>query len=157
MDQKAIEARVEQIISPVLDQDSIELVDVTCRLDRGRWVLGIFIDKPGGVNIDDCADVSRKIGDLIDIEDIVSQRYVLEVSSPGLDRVLKKDKDFQKFSGRKIKLKTHQAQNGRRNFKGKIVRCEQGIVELEDEEGRVFRFPLTDIEKARLEIEEKLF
>ena len=153
MDQKTIEAKIEQIITPVLVEDDIELVDVTCRLEKGRWVLGIFIDKPGGVNIDDCAAVSRKIGDLIDIEDIVSQRYVLEVSSPGLDRVLKKDKDFQRFSGRKIKLKTHRAQNGRRNFKGKIVRCEQGIVELEDGEGRVFSFPLTDIEKARLEID----
>ncbi len=156
MDQKTIEARIEQIISPVLEEEFIELVDVACRLERGRWVMGIFIDKPDGVNIDDCAAVSRKIGDLIDIEDIVTQRYVLEVSSPGLDRVLKKEKDFLKFSGRKIKLKTHQAQNGRRNFKGKIVRCEQGIVELEDEEGRVFCFPLTDIEKARLEIEDKL-
>ena len=156
MNSKAVQSEVEAIIAPLLEDDGVEVVDVICQQERGRWVLRVFIDKPGGVNVDDCAEASRKIGDIIDIEDIISFRYVLEVSSPGLDRVLKKEADFKRFSGRKARLKIREAKKGRKNFKGKIIGCNQGRVELEDSQGTLFSFSLTDIEKARLEIEADL-
>ncbi len=156
MNSKAVQTEVEEIITPLLAEDGIEVVDVICQLEGGRWVLRVFIDKPDSVNLDDCAYVSRKIGDIIDFEEIIPHRYVLEVSSPGLNRVLKKETDFQKFSGKKVKIKIHEAKEGRKNYKGKIIKCEQGIVKIEDTHGNLFSFPLIDIDKARLEIETDL-
>ena len=116
----------------------------------------MFIDKPGGVSLDDCAFISHQIEDLIEVEDVIPQRYFLEVSSPGLDRVLKKEADFQRFSGEKARVKTREALDGRRNFKGRILRCEQGVLEMEDTEGQRFTFSLREIEKARLEYSGKI-
>ncbi len=156
MNSEAVQTQVEEIITPLLANDAVEVVDVTCQREGGRWVLRVFIDKPDGVNLDDCAHVSRKIGDIIDIEEIIPHRYVLEVSSPGLNRVLKKETDFQKFSGKKVKLKIREAKKGRKNFKGRIVQCEDGILEFESTQGDLYSFSLTNIEKARLEIEPDL-
>jgi ribosome maturation factor RimP len=129
----------------------MDLVDVTYRLEAGRWVLRVFIDKPGGVNINDCALISRQIEDVIEVEEIVPHRYVLEVSSPGLDRVLKREIDFQRFCGEKVRVKTREPLDGRRNFKGRILRCERGVLELESTEGDRFAFRLDEIEQARLD------
>lgn len=151
MDRKTVERETQELIHPILVRNGMELVDVTFHLEAGRWVLRVFIDKPGGVSLDDCAHISHQIEDLIEVEDVIPQRYFLEVSSPGLDRVLKKESDFQRFCGEKVRVRTHEALNGRRNFKGRIVRCEQGILELEDMDGERFEFSLDGIEKARLD------
>ena len=151
MNPKIIEGNVEDLVGPILARSQMELVDVTYRLETGRWVLRVFIDKAGGVNVGDCEFISHQIEDLIEMEELVPQRYVLEVSSPGLDRVLKKEIDFQRFCGEKARVKTREASAGRRNFKGRIVRCEQGVLELEDTEGERFEFSLDEIEKARLD------
>jgi ribosome maturation factor RimP len=156
MDRKRVERDVERLISPILARNQMELVDVTYRLEGGRWVLRVFMDKPGGVNLQDCAFISHQIEDLIEVEDIIPQRYFLEVSSPGLDRVLKKEADFQRFCGEMAKVKTRDAVEGRRNFKARILRCEQGVLEVEDTEGRRFAFSLDEIEKARLEFNGKI-
>jgi len=156
MDRKAIEGGIEDLITPVLARNEVELVDVNYRLEGGRWVLRVFIDKPGGVNLQDCQSVSHQIEDLIEVEDLIPQRYFLEVSSPGLDRVLKKEADFKRFCGEMAKIKTREAVVGRRNYKGRIVRCEQGVVVLEDKEGRRFEFSLDDIGTARLEFSGKI-
>jgi ribosome maturation factor RimP len=156
MDRKSVQRDIEDLIQPVLARNRMELVDVLYRLEARRWVLRIFIDKPGGVNLDDCAFISHQIEDLIEVEDVIPQRYFLEVSSPGLDRVLKKEADFQRFCGQKARVKTREALAGRRNFKGRIIRCEQGVLELEDSEGRRFAFCLQEIEKARLEYSGKI-
>jgi ribosome maturation factor RimP len=156
MDRKRIERHVEDLIGPVLERNGVEIVDVTYRFEEGRWVLRVFIDKPGGVNLQDCAFVSHQIEDLIEVEDIIAQRHFLEVSSPGLDRVLKREADFQRYCGEKAKVRTREALAGRRNFKGRIVRCEQGVLELEDNEGKRFRFSVGEIEQARLEFSGKI-
>jgi ribosome maturation factor RimP len=156
MDRKAIEHDIEDLISPILARNDMELVDVTYLLEGGRWVLRVFIDKVGGVNLRDCAFISHQIEDLIEVEDMIPQRYFLEVSSPGLDRVLKKEADFQRFCGEMAKVKTREAVAGRRNFKGRIVRCEHGVISLEDREGKRFEFSLDAIEKARLEFNGKI-
>ena len=156
MNHKAVEREVENLIGPVLVRNRMELVDVMYRLEAGRWVLRVFIDKVGGVNVDDCAFLSHQIEDLIEVEEVIPQRYFLEVSSPGLDRVLKKEGDFQRFCGEKARVKTREPLDGRRNFKGRIVRCDQGVLELEDGEGERFKFSLDEIEKARLEYSGKV-
>ena len=148
-----IPRRVEEIILPIVEQEQFEIVDVEFKVERGRWVLRVYIDKPGGVTIDDCADVSHKIEDVIEVKGVVPHRYVLEVSSPGLDRPLKGEGDFERFSGRRARIRTMESMEGRRNFTGRILGCSEGIVELEDSEGRVQRLPIVKIEKARLEIE----
>lgn len=153
MKSRAVEKAVAERIAPVLEQDLIELVDVVYRFENGRWVLRVYIDQLEGVNLDECARVSRGIEDLIEIDGVIPQRYCLEVSSPGLDRVLNKEADFLRFSGKMAKVVLHEPLEGRRNFKGRIVGCESEIVELEDSQGNLCRLPLREIKRARLEIE----
>lgn len=145
--------RISDLIEPVLEHERFELVDVVFRSESGRWVLRVFIDKPQGVNLEDCASISRRIGDVIDVEDIIPHGYSLEVSSPGLDRVLKKERDFQRFAGRTAKIVMKESREGRKNFKGIIVGCSDGVVQLEDGQGGIFRLDLNDMMKANLEIE----
>ncbi len=131
----------------------LELVDVLYTTEHGRRILRIFIDKPGGVTIDDCSDLSRELGTVLDVEDPIPQSYTLEVSSPGLDRLLTKEKDFLRFAGKKVKLRTKEAIEGRKNFKASIEGVEGGRVTLKDADGRIWEIMLSNIEKARLEIE----
>ncbi|MEW6440701.1 MAG: ribosome maturation factor RimP [bacterium] len=153
MNSRAVPETVSKIVSPILDREGMDLVDVQFLRDSGSWVLRVFIDKPGGISLDDCTRISHKIGDVIEVEDVIAHRYRLEVSSPGLDRVLKKEADFQRFSGKKARVQTREPLAGRRNYRGKIVGCEQGVLALDDLQGNVIRLPLHLIEKARLEID----
>lgn len=104
MAHKAIEEAVEALLEPILDADGIELVDVEYVRER-NWILRIFIDKEGGVDLADCQSISEKAGEILDEKDIISDNYMLEVSSPGLDRVLKKDKDFRRYAGSDVDVK----------------------------------------------------
>jgi len=148
-----IKKAVIDLIFPILAQEQMELVDVEYRSERGRWILRVFIDRPGGVKLDECAGISHQIGDLIEVENCIPHRYCLEVSSPGLNRLLKNESDFQRFMGKMVKMRMRNALEGRKNFKGNIIQCENGVVVLEDPEGNIFHFQIEDIEKARLEIE----
>ncbi len=145
--------RVARVVSPILARQDVELVEVCYLREQGSWVLRIFIDKPGGVSLDDCVRVSRSIEDVLDVEDMIPHRYRLEVSSPGLDRVLKTESDFQRFSGRRVRIQTLRPLEGRKNFKGRILACDQGVVAIEDAQGSVFRIPLAWVAKSRLEID----
>jgi len=145
--------KVVRLAAPVVEGAGLELVDVTYAEGHGRAVLRVFIDKPGGVTgvtIDDCAKVSRELGAVLDVDDTLSTRYSLEVSSPGLDRVLKKEKDFLRFSGREVKIRTRAPRDDRRNFKGLIQGVENGGVVIVDSAGRRVAIPLEDIERANL-------
>jgi ribosome maturation factor RimP len=142
--------QVAELIGPVLQEMGFELVDVKFFNSRGSWILRISVDKEeGGVTLDDCARVSGEIGDLIDVKDVIDHRYVLEVSSPGLDRPLTKERDFSRAVGKKIKVKTRAPIDGRRNFTGTLLGLEEGRVMLALDQGRV-SIPLTEVEKARL-------
>ena len=101
-----IQAQVEALIGPILDDFGYELVDLQYKKEGRSMALCIFIDKPGGITLDDCVTVSREVGAILEIEDPIKAGYRLEVSSPGLDRPLKKPADFERFAGQKIKLKT---------------------------------------------------
>ena len=104
MAHKAIEEAVEALLEPILDADGIELVDVEYVRER-NWILRKFIDKEGGVDLADCQSISEKAGEILDEKDIIQDNYMLEVSSPGLDRVLKKDKDFRRYAGSDVDVK----------------------------------------------------
>lgn len=104
MAHKAIEEAVEALLEPILDADGIELVDVEYVRER-NWILRIFIDKEGGVDLADCQSISEKADKILDEKDIIPDNYMLEVSSPGLDRVLKKDKDFRRYAGSDVDVK----------------------------------------------------
>jgi len=103
-----IEERIVELIAPIVEDFGLELVEVEYRREGASWVLRIFIDKEGGVTLDDCADLSREIDPVIEAEDVISHAYRLEVSSPGLDRPLKKPADFIRFRGEHVKVKTYE-------------------------------------------------
>jgi ribosome maturation factor RimP len=153
MDKEAMMKRVVDIIQPFLGPEGFSLVDIAYKWEHGRWVLRIYIDKDGGVTVGDCAQVSRELGQLLDVEDIIPSSYSLEVSSPGLDRPLKKEEDFVKYAGKTVKIKTREYVLGRRNFKGKLFGCKEGKVLVKVEGGEVFSIPHSLIIKANLEIE----
>lgn len=144
-----IRDQVFSLIEPMLEDIGFELVEVEYLTMHGRWVLRLYIDKEGGVTIDDCADVSRDLGDIIDIKEIIDHEYVLEVSSPGLNRPLRKEVDFIKAIGNTIKLKMARDLNGQKNFKGKLKDYNNRIIYLETEE-KLVELPLEDVEKSNL-------
>jgi len=137
------------MIRSVLDDMGFEMVDVEYLSERGRWVLRVYVDKPGGVSVEDCARVSREISDLLDVKDVVPQEYTLEVSSPGVDRPLKKEKDLLDALGKKVKVKMANRVEGRRNFTGYLEDYREGVLLLNIENGRV-SLPWPDVQKANL-------
>ena len=148
-DARTVARNVESLTEPVLQEMGMELVDVEYLVDRGRWVVRVYIDKPGGVTVDDCAQVSREIGVLIDVKELVPGKYVLEVSSPGLNRLLRKKKDFDRAKGKKVKIRLKEPIKGRSNFTGFLVRREGEVLYLEVDSHEEM-IPFQRIEKAKL-------
>ncbi len=143
---------IKLLITPVLDEQDIELVDTQYRREGSGWVLRLIIDKGGGVTLDDCSEVSREISHLLDVEDLIDHAYRLEVSSPGLDRPLHKEQDYVRFAGRKAKLKTKLPVNNMQAFTGTILKYENHTVFMKTGH-EVIEIPFDIIEKARLEVE----
>lgn len=144
-----ITKQVSDLIEPILNEMKFELIDVEYISDRGRWVLRIYVDRDGGITLDDCAKVSWELGDLIDIKNIIEHEYVLEVSSPGLNRPLKKEADFIRVIGKKIKVRTRMSVDGRRNFAGRLKDYKEQQLFIETEGGLV-ALAWPEIEKANL-------
>ena len=145
--------RVQTIIDPILSQEGWELVDIEYRRESKAWVLRLYLDKEGGITLDDCTRISREVGRNLDIEDFIQIPYTLEVSSPGLTRSLKTKKDFIKNFHRLIKVKTFDPIDNRRNFKGKLLGISENKIEIESDRG-IFEIPLTNVAKANLEIDQ---
>ncbi|MFC1579281.1 ribosome maturation factor RimP [Thermodesulfobacteriota bacterium] len=146
---QTISEEVSRLVGPVLESSGFELVDVEYTSNHGKRILRLYVDRPGGVTLDDCARVSREVGDLIDVKNIVDHGYVLEVSSPGLNRPLKKEKDFLRVLGKKIKVFMAAPVEGRRKFAGTLRSFEGGVLGLEMESGLVDLL-WSDVEKANL-------
>ncbi|MFC1841077.1 ribosome maturation factor RimP [Thermodesulfobacteriota bacterium] len=144
-----IRNQVFDIASPILEDIGFELIDVEYLSVNGRWILRLYIDKEGGVTIDDCVSVSRELGDLLDVKDIINHEYVLEVSSPGLNRPLKREKDFIKYIGKKIKCRMAGPVDGQKIFSGLLKDLKEGRIFLKTENG-IVELSLDDIEKANL-------
>lgn len=144
---------IEQKITPLAEAEHMEVVDVQYVAEHGKKVLRVFLDKEGGIRIADCENMSAKIAALIEQENMLPDPYVLEVSSPGLDRVLKKEKDFVRFIGHKAKITVYAPIDGQRNFSGKILEAGKGSVTIDDVTGRKVSLSLDIIARARLEPE----
>ena len=140
---------IERLIEPVLAEMGIDLMDMEYRSGQGRRVLRIYADRPTGINLDDCAMVSREIGNLLDVKDLLQHHYVLEVSSPGLNRPLKREKDFLRAIGHKIKVKTAVPLKGRKNFSGVLQSFENGTLQLKLDD-TVVQIPEESVNKANL-------
>ena len=146
-----IENRVRELVEPVVIDLGFELVDAEFVQAHGGWVLRLYIDKPGGITIDEITRVSREASTLLDVEDFMPGRYSLEVSSPGLERPLVKPEHFLAAIGKSARIKTRAPIDGRKNFKGTIEACAEGSVTLKDTEDNIYEIELEDIDKARLE------
>jgi len=149
---KEIADRVFEIADPILTSEGMELIDVEYRREARGWVLRLYIDREGGVTLGDCARVSEEVGRILDVEDFILASYTLEVSSPGLNRVLKREKDFVKYRDRRIKVKTFEPIGSRRHFKGRLLDVSENRVQIQVE-GGVFDIPLSNIAKANLEMD----
>jgi len=154
--QEAVAPRVEALAEPLARSLGLELVDVDYLREGPSWILRIFIDKPGGVTLDDCTALAHALGPALDVEELIGTAYFLEVSSPGLERTLKKPKDFERFAGKPVKVKTYaplaspgNATVGQRNFQGILVGLKGDQVEIEAD-GKPVRIPISAIAKAHL-------
>ena len=146
---KKIVAKVWNLAEPVCAYHGMELVHVECqRESRGR-IIRLYIDKPGGVQLDDCVFVSRQLDDFLDLELSLDEAYTLEVSSPGADRPLGQKSDYEKFKGSKVKITTAKAICGQRNFTGVLSGMSEGFVTLTISD-KTIAIPYTDINRARL-------
>ena len=145
--------RVRTMAREILEFAGMELVHLEMKREPGGLLLRVYIDKEGGVTLEDCARVSRQLSVQLDVEDPIEGRYTLEVSSPGLDRPLHSDRDFERFAGRQIHLSTRVPLDGRRNFQGRLDGLVDGSVQMTLEGGHRVAIPRDQVAKARLEIE----
>lgn len=135
--EKEVIRQVEALVAPVLAADGMELVLVEYRRESGGRVMRLFIDKPGGITLDDCTGVSRHTGDLLDVSLGDIGPYRLEVSSPGLDRPLVKPADFERFAGERIRLRLKAPLDGRKNYKGRLSASDAEGITIETDTGPV--------------------
>jgi ribosome maturation factor RimP len=145
--------QIEQLAAPVLQEHGAELVDLEFVHDHGQWVLRFFLDRQGGITLDDCATISDHLGRILDATDLIAQSYSLEVSSPGLNRPLRKEADYVRFAGERVDVTLYAPLNGRRHYRGRLHGLKDGMVQVEDYTQQVFALPLAQIAKARLDPE----
>ena len=129
------ERRTEALVLPLVQEHAFELVDVEYVKEGGTWYLRAYIDKPDGITINDCEVISRALSDALDEEDFIEDSYVLEVSSPGLGRPLKKDKDFQRSIGEAVELKLYKPVDGSKDYTGILLSFDKDTVTIEKEDG----------------------
>ncbi len=146
---------VEEICRELGDWLGYEIVDVAFIPGNRGWILRVTIDKEGGVTINDCATFSHQLDPRLDVEDcFADQPYTLEVSSPGLERPLKRIEDYRRFQGKKVKIKTRREIDGHRVFRGILKGEQEGVIRVQ-ENGKEIAVPFEDIKKANLEFEWK--
>ena len=144
------EARVEAFLLPVMEENHFELVDVEYVKEAGTWYLRAYIDKEGGFTVDDCEMVSRRLGDWLDKEDFIDESYILEVSSPGLGRPLKKEKDYVRSMGKEVEIRTYRAINREKEFYGILSAYDENTVTIKTEDETEMTFEKSDIALIRL-------
>lgn len=144
------ETRTEELITPILDRMNFELVDVEYVKEGGTWYLRAYIDKEGGITVNDCEAVAREMNEILDREDFVEDSYVFEVSSPGLGRPLKKEKDYIRSMGKELEIRTYRAINREKEFYGILKAYDEKTVTIEMEDGQTMTFEKADIALIRL-------
>lgn len=144
------ETRTEELITPILDRMKFELVDVEYVKEGGTWYLRAYIDKEGGITVNDCEAVAREMNEILDREDFVEDSYVFEVSSPGLGRPLKKEKDYIHSMGKEVEIRTYRAINREKEFYGILSAYDENTVTIKTEDGTEMTFEKSDIALIRL-------
>ena len=144
------ERKTEQLLTPILKENNFELYDVEFVKEAGTFYLRAFIDKEGGININDCELVSRRLSDLLDEKDFIPDAYILEVSSPGLGRALKKDKHFEKSIGEEVEIKLFKAIDKQKDFTGYLESFTDDVIVISDEAENELEFERSNIASVRL-------
>ena len=144
------ESRVEAFLLPLLEENKFELVDVEYVKEAGTWYLRAYIDKEGGIAVDDCELISRRLGDWLDEKDFIDESYILEVSSPGLGRPLKKEKDFARSIGKDVDVRLYRQRDGQKEFTGRLSSYDGDSVTLQMEDGSQMTFERSGIALIRL-------
>ena len=144
------EQKTEELISPIIEEHRFALVDVEYVKEGSNWYLRAYIDKPGGITVDDCEVVSRRLSDLLDEQDFIDDAYILEVSSPGLGRPLKKDKDFARSIGEEVEIRTFRAVEHEKEFTGILRDFDKDKLVIELEDNVVMDFARDNIALVRL-------
>lgn len=144
------ESKVEAFLLPIVEANNFELVDVEYVREAGTWYLRAYIDKEGGFTVDDCEMVSRKLSDWLDEKDFIDDSYILEVSSPGLGRPLKKEKDFKRSMGEQVDIKLYRAIDRQKDFTGTLSAYDEETVTIQYEDGSESTFNRKDIALIRL-------
>ncbi len=147
---KTLMESLRELIEPIISTEGMELIDIEYRQESRGWVLRFYIDKEGGLTLSHCSHLSAQIGDLLEIKELIPHRYTLEVSSPGLNRTLKREKDFETYVGEIIQVKTSQPIDQRRNFKGKLLGYREGEIMI-NSDNQEFLIPISFISKASLQ------
>ena len=153
MQRDPIAERIDKIADKAARENGVEFVHSEIVGNKRNRTVRIYIDKPEGVTIEDCANVSRTVEAVVDEDDFIPSAYVLEVSSPGIERRLITLKDFEKFAGKKAKIKTADPINGQANFNGRIVSVEGAEILFEDKTNGPVRIPFDAVEKANLKVD----
>ena len=146
------EQKTEALITPILNSMGFELVDVEFVKEAGEWYLRSYIDKEGGITINDCEAVSRLFSEKLDEEDFIEESYIMEVSSPGLGRPLKKEKDYKRSMGKELEIRTYKVIDREKEFYGILQAYDDSSVTIETEEGTTRTFDKKDIALIRLAI-----
>jgi len=149
MTQTLIES-IRELIEPIIIAEGMELIDIEYLRESRGWILRFYIDKEGGVTINNCSYLSQQIGDLIEVKEFIPHSFILEVSSPGLNRPLKKEKDFINHIGENIKVKTIKPINQKKNFQGKLLGYKEGKVMIESDNQKIY-IPFSLISKANIQ------
>ena len=144
------EAKTEAFLLPLMEEYRFELVDVEYVKEAGNWYLRAYIDKEGGFTVDDCETVSRRLSDWLDKEDFIEGSYILEVSSPGLGRPLKKEKDFVRNKGKEVDIKLYRAIDRQKDFTGILTDFDKDTVTITMGDGETVVFDKADIALIRL-------
>ena len=144
------EKRAEELLAPIVELNGFELVDVEYVKEAGNWYLRGYIDKPGGITVNDCETVSRAFSDKLDENDFIEDSYIMEISSPGLDRPLKKDKDLERSIGESVDVRLFRAIDRQKEFIGILKDYDKDTVTIEYEDGETMTFDKADIALIRL-------
>jgi len=138
-----------ELLAPIIEANGYELVEVEFVMEKGNWILRLYVDREGGITLQDCVNLSGEISHILDVEDYVDRTYNLEVSSPGLNRPLRREKDFKKYVGEQIKVIMKEPVGGRKNFKGILKDIRNSEIILETGE-QVFTLALSNVKKANV-------
>ena len=147
---ESYESKTEELIQPLVDEKGFELVDVECVKEGSEWYLRVYIDKDGGISVNDCEEISRAFNEILDREDYISEQYIFEVSSPGLTRPLKKEKDYKRSIGKLVDVKLYKPVDKAKEYTGVLSAFDGNTVTLEGDNGDSYTLDRKNIAKISL-------